>query len=74
MMKHLLKTIHEPIYNPTLINDNNSLLEAAGYDPTRLAEVDADAAYALQLTTRRIYKRKFNAKSTSISSISSRTR
>lgn len=39
----------EQLHNGNLINDNNLLLEAAGYDTARLAEIDADAAYALQL-------------------------
>jgi hypothetical protein len=39
----------EPIFNGSLVNHNNLLLEASGYDPARLAEVDADEAYALQL-------------------------
>jgi len=39
----------EPTFDETLINDNDLLLEAAGYDPSRSAEIDADAAYALQL-------------------------
>ncbi|CAM2715060.1 unnamed protein product [Rotaria socialis] len=40
---------HGQIYNETLINDNNLISEAAGYDSARLAEVDADEAFALQL-------------------------
>jgi len=39
----------EQLYNGSLINDDNAILEAAGYDSTRLAEVDADAEYALRL-------------------------
>ncbi len=39
----------EPLFNGASIKDNNSLLEAAGFDSTRLADADADAAYALQL-------------------------
>ncbi|CAF0872874.1 unnamed protein product [Rotaria sp. Silwood1] len=39
----------EHISNGSLINDNNSILEASGYDTTRLAEIDSDAEYALQL-------------------------
>ena len=41
----------EPIPNEQLINENNNnpLLQAAGFDSARLADVDADAAFALRL-------------------------
>ncbi|CAF2380124.1 unnamed protein product [Rotaria sp. Silwood2] len=39
----------EQISNGSLINDNNLILEASGYDPARLAEVDSDAEFALRL-------------------------
>jgi hypothetical protein len=39
----------EQNFNINLINDNNSLSEAAGYDSSRLGDIDADAAFALQL-------------------------
>jgi hypothetical protein len=44
------ESVQEQISNEHLINENdNALLEAAGFDSSRLAEMDADAAYALQL-------------------------
>jgi hypothetical protein len=49
----------EQLYNGSSINDNNSLLEAAGYDQTRLTDVDADAAYALQLQQEEYAKESF---------------
>jgi hypothetical protein len=39
----------EPISNGNIMNENDSSLGATGFDPTRLAELDADAQYALQL-------------------------
>ena len=40
----------EPLFNGTTIGENhNSMLEAAGFDSNQLGEIDADAAYALQL-------------------------
>ncbi|CAF0946337.1 unnamed protein product [Adineta steineri] len=43
------KSIQQQITNETLVNENDSVLGAAGYDPTRVTEIDTDAAYALQL-------------------------
>jgi hypothetical protein len=40
---------HEPVHNGALVNENNSVLGAVGYDPARLPEVDSDTAFALRL-------------------------